>query len=236
MVVAWWWWWWWFLCFRFWFCCHCFECVCVRVCVLGFDLFLFLSLKLCLIISCSVSPSYGFYGTAESHPTPQQLWKTVFINILYTDLLSDSESRESKAWRVCVCVCVRVRVCVCVVCVHCVCVCCHKRLLESTEWVSMYVCGVRLYGKLQLYTRAPYVCAFEYSDTVNWCMVVWCTQKLCRNGSSFTLHQPFKGSVKAVSGHKITPNRFKTTYRSVLTFKEKKQSITYLFKTFSGLD
>ena len=45
-----------------------------------------------------------------------------------------------------------------------------------------------------------------------------------------------KGPVKAVSGHKITPNCFKTTYRSVLTFKEKKQSITHLFKTFSGLD
>ena len=27
-----------------------------------------------------------------------------------------------------------------------------------------------------------------------------------------------KGPVKAVSGHKIAPNRFKTTYRSVLTF------------------
>ena len=45
-----------------------------------------------------------------------------------------------------------------------------------------------------------------------------------------------KGPVKAVSGHKITPNRFKTTYRSVLTFEEKRQSIIHLFKTFSGLD
>ena len=33
-----------------------------------------------------------------------------------------------------------------------------------------------------------------------------------------------KGPVKAVSGHKIAPNRFKTTYRSVLMFEEKKQS------------
>ena len=43
-----------------------------------------------------------------------------------------------------------------------------------------------------------------------------------------------KGPIKAVSGHKIAPNRFKTTYRSVLTFEEKKQSITHLFmhKTF----
>ena len=36
-------------------------------------------------------------------------------------------------------------------------------------------------------------------------------------------------------GYKIAPNRFKTTYRSVLTFEEKKQSITHLLKTFSGL-
>ena len=45
----------------------------------------------------------------------------------------------------------------------------------------------------------------------------------------------FKGPRKAVVGYKIDPNRFKTTYRSVLTFEEKKQSITHLFKTFTGL-
>ena len=45
-----------------------------------------------------------------------------------------------------------------------------------------------------------------------------------------------KGPIKAVSCHKIAPNHFKTTYRSVLTFQGKKQSITHLFKTFSGLD
>ena len=39
-----------------------------------------------------------------------------------------------------------------------------------------------------------------------------------------------KGPIKAVSGHKIARNRFNTTYRSVLTFEEKKQSITHLFK------
>ena len=55
---------------------------------------------------------------------------------------------------------------------------------------------------------------------------------------SFSLVQDvqFKGPVNAVSGHKITPNRFKTTYRSVLMFEEKKQSVAHLFKTFSGLD
>ena len=35
---------------------------------------------------------------------------------------------------------------------------------------------------------------------------------------------------KAIFGYKIAPNRFKTTYRSVLTVEEKKQSITHLFK------
>ena len=44
-----------------------------------------------------------------------------------------------------------------------------------------------------------------------------------------------KGPRKAVFGYKIAPNRFKTTYRSVLTFEYKKQSITHLFKTFTGL-
>ena len=29
----------------------------------------------------------------------------------------------------------------------------------------------------------PYLCGFEWSDTVTWCMVEWCTQNLCRNGS-----------------------------------------------------
>ena len=33
-----------------------------------------------------------------------------------------------------------------------------------------------------------------------------------------------KGPLKAISGHKIAPNRFKTAYMSVLTFEEKKQS------------
>ena len=36
-------------------------------------------------------------------------------------------------------------------------------------------------------------------------------------------------------GDKIAPNRFKTIYRSVLTFEEKKQSIIHFLKTFSGL-
>ena len=45
-----------------------------------------------------------------------------------------------------------------------------------------------------------------------------------------------EGPRKAMFGNKTAPNRLKTTYRSVLTSEEKKQSITHLFKTFSGLD
>ena len=45
----------------------------------------------------------------------------------------------------------------------------------------------------------------------------------------------FKGPRTAVVEYKIAPNRFKTTYRSILTFEEQKQTITHLFKTVSGL-
>ena len=33
------------------------------------------------------------------------------------------------------------------------------------------------------YTPAPYLCGFEWSDTVKWWVVEWCTQNLRRNGS-----------------------------------------------------
>ena len=33
-------------------------------------------------------------------------------------------------------------------------------------------------GRLQLITHAPCVCGFEWSDTANWCMDVWCTQNV----------------------------------------------------------
>ena len=32
-------------------------------------------------------------------------------------------------------------------------------------------------------THTPYLCGFEWSETVTWCMVEWCTQNLRRNGS-----------------------------------------------------
>ena len=38
-------------------------------------------------------------------------------------------------------------------------------------------------GRLQLNTQTPYLCGVECNDTVNWCVVKWCTQNLRRNGS-----------------------------------------------------
>ena len=45
-------------------------------------------------------------------------------------------------------------------------------------------------GRLQLNTHASYACGFKEGGTVNWCMVVWCTEKLRQDGSSFMWHQP----------------------------------------------
>ena len=42
-------------------------------------------------------------------------------------------------------------------------------------------------GSYRTYT--PYICGFEWSDMVDWCIVVWCTENLRRDGSCFTWHQ-----------------------------------------------
>ena len=58
-------------------------------------------------------------------------------------------------------------------------------------------------GRLQLITHwctLHYVCVFEWSDTVNWCMVERCTQNLRRDDSSFTWHQPCNNE-RALSIH-----------------------------------
>ena len=44
-------------------------------------------------------------------------------------------------------------------------------------------------GRLQLNTPAHYTRGFEWSDTINLCMVVWCTQNLHWDGSSFMWYQ-----------------------------------------------
>ena len=44
----------------------------------------------------------------------------------------------------------------------------------------------RACGRLQLNTHTPYIRVFERSDTVDWCIVVWCTENVRRDGSSFT--------------------------------------------------
>ena len=39
------------------------------------------------------------------------------------------------------------------------------------------------------------VFVFEWSDTVNWCMVVWCTQNVRRDDSSFMWHEPCNNQI-----------------------------------------
>ena len=58
-------------------------------------------------------------------------------------------------------------------------------------------------GGLKLNTHAPGVDVFDWSATVNWCMVVWCTQNVCRDGSSFTWHQPCNNQI-ALSAHHLS--------------------------------
>ena len=39
-------------------------------------------------------------------------------------------------------------------------------------------------------TCTPRIYGFEYSDSGNWCMGIWCSQNVRRDGISFTWHQP----------------------------------------------
>ena len=65
--------------------------------------------------------------------------------------------------------------------------------VSSEKWfLTMKLCNIvhsniesRWYW-LHIYTHAPYVCVFAWSDTVNWYMSVLCTQNARRDDSSFT--------------------------------------------------
>ena len=49
--------------------------------------------------------------------------------------------------------------------------------------------------QLQLNTQAPYACGFKKSNNVSWCMVIWCTQNVHWESSSFRWHQPCNGRI-----------------------------------------
>ena len=54
-------------------------------------------------------------------------------------------------------------------------------------------------GRLQLNTHVLHICGFAWGDIVNSCMVVWCTQNVHQNGSSFTWHQSSNNQTAPVS-------------------------------------
>ena len=57
-----------------------------------------------------------------------------------------------------------------------------NRWASVRKWsFSRYFCVYRRDDKVN--THTPYLCGFEWSDTVTWCMVEWCTQNLHWNGS-----------------------------------------------------
>ena len=66
----------------------------------------------------------------------------------------------------------------------------HPRVTTVAHKRSRSFCQMGKGDRLQLNTHAPYICGVEWSDIVNWCMVVWYTQNVRRDASSFTWHQP----------------------------------------------
>ena len=66
-------------------------------------------------------------------------------------------------------------------------------------------------GRLQLNTHTPYLIGFEWSDTVNWCMVEWCTQNLRRDGSISrgTSHATTKKRYQYTTSLDINNTRYK---------------------------
>ena len=72
-------------------------------------------------------------------------------------------------------------------------------------------------------THAPYLRIFQWSDTVNWCIVVctvWCTQNLCQIGSSFMWHQP-------CNFHKIQTALHWKWQKCPMQRKRKKNAVTH---------
>ena len=66
-------------------------------------------------------------------------------------------------------------------------------------------------GRLQLNTHIPYLCDFEWSDIVNWCMVQWYTQTLRRDGSISrgTCHATTKERYQYTTSVDINDTRYK---------------------------
>ena len=80
---------------------------------------------------------------------------------------------------------------------------CVSFVLASESWRS----------KHDLNTHTPYLCGFEWSDTVTWCMVEWCTQNLRRDGniSRGTSHATLKERYQYTTSMDINNTRYERT-------------------------
>ena len=59
----------------------------------------------------------------------------------------------------------------------------HPRVTAVTRKRSPSFCQKCRWQVTAKSTHTPYLCGFEWSDTVTWCMVEWCTQNLRQNCS-----------------------------------------------------
>ena len=93
-------------------------------------------------------------------------------------------------------------------------------------WYPFYPCVTAVackrsqsFCRLQLNTHTPYLYGFEWSDTVTWCMVEWCTQNLRWNGSisrgtshaTTTEHYQYTTSVNINNTHYKRMHSFRIT-------------------------
>ena len=82
-------------------------------------------------------------------------------------------------------------------------------------------------GRLQLSTHAPYVCGFAWSDTVNWCMVVW-VHRMCtkmKAVSHDTSHTWYRWQIKNAS-RKVTATHSESQATRAENSAIQKQSTT----------
>ena len=80
---------------------------------------------------------------------------------------------------------------------------CVTAVACNRSWSFFQKCSWQVTAK----HPCTYRCGFEWSNTVNWCKIIWCTQNMCQDGSSFMWNQPRNNqialSVQHFSGSKI---------------------------------
>ena len=80
----------------------------------------------------------------------------------------------------------------------------HPRVTAVARKRSRSLCQKCQWQVTTKHTHTPYLCGFEWSDIVNWCMFEWCTQNLRRNGS-----------ISRGTSHATTTERYQYKHRAL---------------------